>query len=108
MGIMLQDYRVLISMIMPRTFGITPASVHTRKFGAEGIETQHRCGQILRVAKSPRLWCAGAGGSVFFGLMLKNTDVAIKVVDSPTPKQQRSFVKEILMLKACHHPNIIQ
>jgi hypothetical protein len=40
--------------------------------------------------------------------MLKNTDVAIKVVDSPTPKQQRSFVKEILMLKACHHPNIIQ
>jgi serine/threonine protein kinase len=35
------------------------------------------------------------------------TDVAIKVVSSPTPAQQRDFIKEILILKACRHPNII-
>jgi serine/threonine protein kinase len=33
--------------------------------------------------------------------------VAIKVVSSPTPAQQKSFIKEIMILKACRHPNII-
>jgi serine/threonine protein kinase len=33
--------------------------------------------------------------------------VAIKVVSSPTAAQQKSFIKEIMLLKACRHPNII-
>jgi serine/threonine protein kinase len=52
--------------------------------------------------------CAGGGGSVYLGVWQGNTDVAIKVVDSPSPAQQKSFVREIMILKACHHPNIIQ
>jgi len=46
-------------------------------------------------------------GSVYLGLLHGTTDVAIKVVSSPTPAQQKSFVKEIMILKACRHPNII-
>jgi serine/threonine protein kinase len=33
--------------------------------------------------------------------------VAIKVVRSPTAAQQMSFIKEIMILKACRHPNVI-
>jgi serine/threonine protein kinase len=44
---------------------------------------------------------------VFLGLLHGTTDVAIKLVSSPTPAQQKSFVKEIMILKACRHPNII-
>jgi serine/threonine protein kinase len=40
---------------------------------------------------------------VLFG----TTNVAIKVVRSPTPAQQTSFIKEIMILKACRHPNVI-
>jgi serine/threonine protein kinase len=44
---------------------------------------------------------------VFLGFLHGTTDVAIKVVSSPTQAQQKSFIKEILILKACRHPNII-
>jgi serine/threonine protein kinase len=44
---------------------------------------------------------------VFLGSLHRTTDVAIKVVSSPTPAQQKNFIKEILILKACRHPNII-
>jgi serine/threonine protein kinase len=35
------------------------------------------------------------------------TDVAIKVVSSPSPRQLKSFVEEIMIWKKCYHPNII-
>lgn len=35
-------------------------------------------------------------------------DVAIKVVNNPDARQQARFVREIMMLKACHDPNIVQ
>jgi len=50
---------------------------------------------------------AGGAGSVYLGLLHGTTDVAIKVVSSPTLAQQKNFIKEIMILKACRHPNII-
>lgn len=35
-------------------------------------------------------------------------EVAIKVVNNPDDKQQARFMREIMMLKACHDPNIVQ
>jgi serine/threonine protein kinase len=50
---------------------------------------------------------AGGVGSVYLGVLFGTTNVAIKVVRSPTPAQQTSFIKEIMILKACRHPNVI-
>jgi serine/threonine protein kinase len=50
---------------------------------------------------------AGGAGAVYLGLLHSTTDVAIKIVSSPTPAQQKNFIKEILILKACRHPNIV-
>ena len=36
---------------------------------------------------------------MYFGLLHGTTDVAIKVVTTPTPAQQKSFVKETMILK---------
>jgi serine/threonine protein kinase len=50
---------------------------------------------------------AGGGGAVYLGVLHMTTDVAIKIISSPSPAQQRSFVREIMILKGCRHPNII-
>ena len=42
---------------------------------------------------------------VYFGLLHDTTDVAIKVVTTPTPAQQKSFVKEIMILKVRFNPS---
>ena len=42
---------------------------------------------------------AGGSGSVYLGLLHGSTDVAIKVVTTPTPAQQQRFIKEIMILK---------
>jgi len=48
---------------------------------------------------------AGGNGSVFLGLLLGTTDVAIKVVERPTAKEQQRFEREIDLLRPCYHPN---
>ena len=45
---------------------------------------------------------------MYLGVLLKSTVVAIKVVERPTLKEQRRFELEIELLRACHHPNVIQ
>lgn len=52
--------------------------------------------------------CAGGCGSVYLGVLFGVREVAIKVVNNPDKKQQARFVREIMMLKACHDPNIVQ
>ena len=51
---------------------------------------------------------AGGCGSVYLGVLYGVREVAIKVVNNPDKKQQARFVREIMMLKACHDPNIVQ
>jgi serine/threonine protein kinase len=62
---------------------------------------------LLNFNVSKRWQLAGGAGSVYLGLLYDTTAVAIKVVSSPDPAQQKNFVKEIMILKACRHPNII-
>ena len=50
----------------------------------------------------------GGSGSVYLGVLLGTTDVAIKVIDSPSPDDQKRFEREVALLKACRHPNVIQ
>lgn len=45
---------------------------------------------------------------MFLGLLLGTTDVAIKVVERPTAKEQQRFEREIDLLRACYHPNVIR
>lgn len=45
---------------------------------------------------------------MYLGVLYGMRDVAIKVVNNPDAKQQARFVREIMMLKACHDPNIVQ
>lgn len=49
-----------------------------------------------------------AAYAVFLGLLLGTTDVAIKVVERPTAKEQQRFEREIELLRACYHPNVIR
>lgn len=41
-------------------------------------------------------------------MLLNTTVVAVKVIEKPTVKEQLRFEREIELLKACHHPNVIQ
>lgn len=61
----------------------------------------------VKLVRNQRVRCAGGSGSVFLGLLHGTTDVAIKVICSPSPAQHQSFIKEIMILKACRHPNIV-
>ena len=45
---------------------------------------------------------------MYLGVLLGTTDVAIKVVDSPSPQDRKRFEQEVTLLKACRHPNLIQ
>jgi serine/threonine protein kinase len=45
---------------------------------------------------------------VFLGVLLGSTDVAIKVVERPTAQEQQRFEREIDLLRACYHPNVIR
>ena len=45
---------------------------------------------------------------MYLGVLYGVRDVAIKVINNPDAKQQARFVREIMMLKACHDPNIVQ
>jgi serine/threonine protein kinase len=49
---------------------------------------------------------AGDWGPIYLGLLHSTTAVALKCVASPTPDQQERFEREILILKACRHPNL--
>jgi len=49
---------------------------------------------------------AGGAGSVFLGALV-NTPVAIRVVETPGPQDLERFHKELEILRACHHPNVI-
>lgn len=51
---------------------------------------------------------AGGFGKVYAGLLNNVREVAIKVVSSQSEKQQIRFVREIMLLKACMDPNIVQ
>jgi hypothetical protein len=45
---------------------------------------------------------------VYLGTLFGNTSVAIKSMERPSHKEQEDFAREIIFLKACRHPNIIQ
>ncbi len=45
---------------------------------------------------------------MYLGIWQGQTGVAMKVIKSPSPAEQRSFVEEILLLRACHHGNVVK
>ena len=45
---------------------------------------------------------------MYLGVLLGTTDVAIKVIDRPSPQDRQRFEREVMLLKACRHPNVIQ
>ena len=45
---------------------------------------------------------------MYLGVLYGIREVAIKVINHPDAKQQARFVREIMMLKACHDPSIVQ
>lgn len=51
---------------------------------------------------------AGGFGCVYHGLLYDVTDVAIKVMTRPSDEQQARFIREIMTLRACLHPKIVQ
>lgn len=53
-------------------------------------------------------WYAGGFGSVWLGMLNRVREVAVKVVNSHSSKQQVRFIREIKTLKACLDPNIVQ
>lgn len=50
----------------------------------------------------------GGHGVVYKGKLFGNTLVAIKSVQKPSLREQEDFAREIIFLKACRHPNIVQ
>lgn len=51
--------------------------------------------------------CAGGYGKVYAGMLNGVQPVAIKVTTSSSPEQQRRFLQEIALLKACRDVNIV-
>lgn len=45
---------------------------------------------------------------MYLGMLFGNTAVAIKSMERPSPREQEDFAREIIFLKACRHPHIIQ